>query len=53
VREPGTFQPQALARARVLAGILAEAKVEHFVVGNDGRSVREVAEEVLGRAGWN
>jgi hypothetical protein len=53
VREPGTFQATALYRAPVLAQQLAEARVEDFVVDNDDRPVRAVAEEILRQAGWS
>ena len=53
VREPGMFLEQALARAAELDAILAKAGVEDFVVDNGpGRSVSDVAREVLSRAGW-
>jgi hypothetical protein len=52
VREPGTFRATALGRAPVLAQQLAEARVEDFVVDNDDRPVREVAEEILRQAEW-
>ena len=53
VREPGMYQEWALARAAELDGILARAGVEDFVVDNGpGRSVGDVAWEVLARAGW-
>jgi len=53
VREPGLFQPKALARSTELDSILRKARVEDFVVDNDaGRPVTEVAREALMSAGW-
>ena len=53
LREPGLFQEEALARSEELATILEGAKAEDFRVDNDeGRSITEVAREVLSRAGW-
>ncbi len=52
-REPGMFREQALDRAAALAVSLERAKAEDFTVQNgDGRSVTDVAREVLSRAGW-
>jgi len=53
VREPGLFQPKALARSTELDSILKKSRAEDFVVNNDaGRSITEVAREVLTGAGW-
>ena len=53
IREPGMFLDQAFRRATELADILERAGVEDFVVDNGpGRSVGEVAREVLSLAGW-
>ncbi len=53
IREPGMFQGQALARATELVDILERASIEDFVVDNGtGRSVGDVAREVLSLAGW-
>ena len=44
---------RAFERASELAGILERAGVEDFVVDNGpGRSIGDVASEVLSRAGW-
>ena len=52
-REPGMIQAYAVARAAELDGILERAKVEDFTVDNGpGRSITNVAREVLTRAGW-
>jgi len=53
VREPGLFQLKALARSTELDSILKKSRAEDFVVNNDaGRSITEVAREVLMGAGW-
>ena len=52
LREPGMYRNQFLVRSRVLHERLEAAKLENFVVVNDGRSVTDVAREVLQRAGW-
>lgn len=53
IREPGMNLDQALKRAAELDGILERAGVEDFVVDNGpGRSIGDVAREVLSRAGW-
>lgn len=53
VREPGIWQPQFLARADELDGILTAARVEDFAVDNGpDRNVTGVAREVLHRAAW-
>ena len=53
MREPGMFQSEAIIRSRELADILERISAEDFTVDNgEGRSVTEVAREVLSRAGW-
>ena len=53
IREPGMWQDQALARAAELEGILERECIEDFAVENGaGRSVTEVAHEVLALARW-
>lgn len=51
-REPGIMQNELVARVPVLEEILDRANLEGFSVVNEGRSVTEVAREVLIRAGW-
>ena len=52
-REPGMIQEHALARAEELDGILERSKAEDFTVDNGpGRSITQVAREVLAHAGW-
>jgi adenylylsulfate kinase-like enzyme len=52
VREPGMYQDRFVVRSRVLDERMAAAKLENFIVVNDGRSVTDVAREVLQCAGW-
>ena len=53
IREPGMNLDRALERATELDGILERAGVEDFVVDNGpGRSIGDVAREVLFRADW-
>ena len=53
ISEPGVNLERALKRATELDGILERAGVEDFVVDNGpGRSICDVASEVLFRAGW-
>jgi dephospho-CoA kinase len=49
---PGASRDWHLARSAELEPILERFELADFVVVNDGRSVREVALEVLERAGW-
>ncbi len=52
-REPGMFQAQGVARSAALADILRRSRAEDFTVDNGvGRSINDVAREVLSRAGW-
>lgn len=52
MRETGMLQQQLVDRVAVLEKILDAAKLEDFLVANENRSLTEVAEEVLVRAGW-
>ena len=53
IREPGMIQEEAVARARALDEILERTRAEDFAVDNGGgRSITDVAREVLSRAGW-
>jgi cytidylate kinase len=52
LREPGMLQEQFVARVAELEASLDAGHVEDFSVENDGRSITEVAREVLVRAGW-
>jgi hypothetical protein len=51
-REPGFLQQQFVARVAELETLLDRADVEDFTINNAGRSVTEVAREMLTRAGW-
>jgi hypothetical protein len=52
LREPGFLQQQFVARVAELETLLDRAGVEDFAINNAGRSVTEVAREMLTRAGW-
>ena len=52
LREPGMLQEEFVARIAELEASLDAGRVKDFSVQNDGRSVTEVAREVLVRAGW-
>lgn len=52
MREPGMRQQEFVDRSRDLDTILAAAGVDDFTVSNDGRSITDVAREVLERAHW-
>lgn len=52
LREPGFLQQQFVARVAELETLLDRAGVEDFAIDNAGRSVTEVAREMLTRAGW-
>jgi hypothetical protein len=51
-REHGVLQETYVARVTELEASLDLAGLEHFSVNNEGRSVTQVAEEMLVRAGW-
>ena len=52
LREPGLHQDRFVLRSRTLQETLEAAKLEDFIVINDGRTITDVAREVLQRAGW-
>ncbi len=52
LREPGMHQERFVIRSRVLQEKLEAADLEDFTVLNDGRTVTDVAREVLQRASW-
>jgi adenylylsulfate kinase-like enzyme len=52
VREQGILQERLVARVSELEAELDAAETEDFSVENDGRSITDVAREVLIRAGW-
>ena len=51
-REPGIMQQHLVERVSELMAALDAAQLEDFSVVNEGRSITEVAREVLQRAGW-
>jgi hypothetical protein len=51
-REPGMLQEQFVTRASELDRVLERAALEDFTVANDGRSITDVARELLERARW-
>jgi hypothetical protein len=52
IREPGVHQEQFVSRSRTLHETLEEAHLEDFTIPNDGRSITDVAREMLRRAEW-
>ena len=53
IRDAGMLQAQLIARVSILADILERERAEDFAVDNDqGRSITDVARELLSRAGW-
>jgi len=51
-RESGVLQSEFVDRVTTLDAILDRARVEDFVVINENRSVNDVAQEMLMKAGW-
>jgi ribose 1,5-bisphosphokinase PhnN len=51
-REPGIRQAEFLERSSRLDQALAAAVLEDFSITNESRSVTDVAQELLERAGW-
>jgi Transposase, Mutator family len=51
-RETGLARDRLIQRAVELAASMERAAVEHIVVDTDGRTVLEVAQDVLVRTGW-
>ena len=51
-RESGILQQQFVDRVAVLDTILDHSRLEDFVVINEGRSINDVAQEMLIKAGW-
>jgi hypothetical protein len=52
MRESGILQKEYVARVAKLSVILDHARLEHFTVANENRSLGEVAREMLLKAGW-
>jgi predicted kinase len=51
-RETGVLQAQYVNRVAILDAILDRARLEDFAVINEGRSINDVAQEMLIKAGW-
>jgi hypothetical protein len=51
-RESGLSQQEYVARVAKLNAILDRARLEDFTVASDNRSLTEIAQEMLVRAGW-
>jgi hypothetical protein len=51
-RDTGPVLEEHLRQAVVMAELMDRAALEDFKVANDGRPLREVATEILLRAGW-
>ena len=51
-RELGTLQQRYVERVAELTAILERGQLEDFSVMNENRSITDVAQEVLMRAGW-
>jgi hypothetical protein len=52
IRESGVLQKEFMDRVATLNSILDRAQLEDFAVTTDARSVTEIAQEVLLKAGW-
>jgi adenylylsulfate kinase len=52
MRESGVSQSDYVARVAQLNVILDRARLEDFAVNSENRSVTEVAQEMLAKAGW-
>jgi hypothetical protein len=51
-RESGILQQEFVNRVAILDAILDRARLEDFTVVNEGRSLNDVAQEMLIKAGW-
>jgi hypothetical protein len=52
LRESGVSQRDYVARVAELSTILDRAQLENFTIRNENRPLRDVARELLMRAGW-
>ena len=52
MRETGMLQQQFVDRVAILDDILDRARLEDFAVINEDRSLNDVAQEMLTKAGW-
>jgi hypothetical protein len=51
-RESGVLQREFVDRVAILDAILEHARLEDFTIINEGRSLNDVAQEMLMKAGW-
>ena len=51
-RESGVLQSEFIDRVAILDAILDRARLEDFTIINEGRSLNDVAQEMLMKAGW-
>jgi len=51
-RESGILQQQFVDRVAILDAILDRSRLEDFTIVNEGRSINDVAQEMLIKAGW-
>jgi hypothetical protein len=51
-RESGVLQSEFVDRVAILDAILDRAHLEDFTIINEGRSLNDVAQEMLMKAGW-
>jgi hypothetical protein len=51
-RDTGVLQRQFVDRVAILDAILDHAQLEDFVIINENRSVNDVVQEMLIKAGW-
>ena len=51
-RESGLLQQEYVARVAKLSAILDRARLEDFTITSEKRSLTDVAQELLVRAGW-
>jgi hypothetical protein len=52
MRESGVMQREYVDRVAILDAILDRAQLEDFAVINEDRSISEVAQKMLSKAGW-
>lgn len=52
MRESGGSQQEFVARVKTLNAILDQSRLENFTVVNENRTLRDVANEMLVKAGW-
>ena len=52
VRDAGMSQRELVARVAQLSAILDRARLEEFSISNENRSLTDVAQDMLVKAGW-